>query len=235
MEPNTESNSTAADYNAHFSISFETAVVTLTKELDYSYNNYYQFDVFAQDDMGTGNIGIPADLIIRVLDVQNKPPFFKSLPYRATIKENTNKNSPILKVSARDGDTGIPNPVNYTILPGVCSTQFSIDQKGQISTSKAIDRDKDDIAHVSGVCVLIILAQEVDLYPDDQHGSTNATADVTIIIEDENDNAPKFENDTYIAEVQENTPGNVPITLLDPVEILVSDLDQVFVHDHWNF
>jgi len=65
--------------------------------------------------------------------------------------------------------------------------------------------------------------------PDQQYGKTNASVDVTVEITDENDNMPEFENATYTAEVQENTQPNVPITLLDPTQIMVFDHDQVFL------
>lgn len=50
-----------------------------------------------------------------------------------------------------------------------------------------------------------------------------------MIIEDVNNNAPEFENNIqmYEAEVQENTPNVVPITLTKPDQMKISDKDQV--------
>jgi hypothetical protein len=74
---------------------------------------------------------------------------------------------------------------------------------------------------------LLEQAQEIDDDPNKQFGNTTAITDVTITVEDVNDNLPKFGSTTYNATIQENTPKNVPITLLSPAEIMIYDADQV--------
>lgn len=76
---------------------------------------------------------------------------------------------------------------------------------------------------------LFFQAQEIDHHAEEQHGETTATTEVTITITDENDNVPKFSEDSFLAEVQENAPAGVPITVLNNIEIEVSDDDQVFI------
>ncbi|XP_053381734.1 protocadherin Fat 4-like [Mercenaria mercenaria] len=226
MKPTTQSNKTAEEYIDTFEMNEITGIVSLKKELDYETNSYYQFKVTAQDDKGNGNTGDPADLIIRVLDVQDTAPFFTGIPYRQTIQEKAKLNKYVVTVAARDGDTGVPNPVNYTILPGNCSTLFNISQDGEIRTAGEIDRDFGDIHTVAGVCILNILVQEVEQYHGHQYGNTTATTEVTITVEDLNDNPPKFGNETYMAKVQENTPEGVPITLIGSSGITIDDADE---------
>lgn len=75
-------------------------------------------------------------------------------------------------------------------------------------------------------CKFIFQAYEKnDSFP--QEGNTTTVTEVTVIILDVNDNSPQFNNQTYNASLQENTPEGVPITLTDPVSMIVSDIDQV--------
>ncbi|XP_060593837.1 cadherin-23-like [Ruditapes philippinarum] len=224
-----KSNSTAIAYNEMFEMDSISGVVKLSegKELDYETNSYYQFNITVTDENGHGRTGEPGDLIIRVLDVQDSPPFFTRIPYRTTIvEENISVDTTVISVTATDGDSGVPNRVNYTILNGTCSSLFEINQNGDIKTTANIDRDTGDVYDASGVCILNVLAQEIDDDPNKQFGNTTAITDVTISVEDINDNLPKFGSTTYNATIQENTPKNVPITLLSPAEIMIYDADQ---------
>lgn len=73
----------------------------------------------------------------------------------------------------------------------------------------------------------ILQAQEIDHHSNEQYGETTATTEVTVIITDENDDVPEFTQKSYLAEVQENAPTGVPITMQNDTEIVVSDDDQV--------
>ncbi|WAR25682.1 CAD23-like protein [Mya arenaria] len=158
-----------------------------------------------QDRKGNGSTSI-TDLVIRIRDIQDTPPFFTSLSYRKIIQENVESNTVVEIVTAIDGDRGIPNAVNYTLQDGPCSSLFQISDTGNITT-RAVEIDKNISA---------------------QFGNTNSSVDVTISISDENDNIPKFSKEVYHASIDENMPQNVPITMM-PIddEILVTDLDQV--------
>ncbi|KAL4240882.1 Protocadherin Fat 4 [Mactra antiquata] len=224
-----KSDSVAADYNKVFTIDNSSGDVSVVlRELDYETNSFYQFIVNVTDQRGVaGCLSSTADFIIKILDVQDTPPFFIGIPYRKTIIEEQQSNTFVLQVSAIDGDRGIPNNINYTILKGPCSDLFNISD-GKIHTSQVIDRDTGDVAEQSGVCILTIEAQEEDQYADKQFGETKATTNVTIIIEDVNDSPPIFNvtGNVYQATVQENTPQSVPITLTEPTEIFLEDADE---------
>lgn len=52
---------------------------------------------------------------VRVIDIQDKPPVF--LEYKSNIiDEGTPINSLVLKIQARDGDTGQPRQIVYDLL-----------------------------------------------------------------------------------------------------------------------
>ena len=75
---------------------------------------------------------------------------------------------------------------------------------------------------------MIFQAREVDASPPEN--MITATASVTIIVDDVNDNAPEFNNPNtpYQATIQENSEEKVSITFTTPVKTMtVKDNDQV--------
>ncbi len=76
---------------------------------------------------------------------------------------------------------------------------FSIDQEGQISLISPLDREKTPY-YVVGVLA----------YTDSSPPLT-ALSEIYLQIIDENDNAPRFENDVYSVAVAENMPGGTSI------------------------
>ncbi|XP_060598701.1 cadherin-related family member 1-like [Ruditapes philippinarum] len=102
-------------YKKKFSIDVSTGDVSLEECLDYETNSYYQFNVIATDGGPNGGKSSSAELIIRVQDVQDMPPFFTGLPYMMTAHENIKNNASLIKVAAKDGDTGVSNRVSYSI------------------------------------------------------------------------------------------------------------------------
>ncbi|XP_052791239.1 cadherin-23-like [Mya arenaria] len=238
IQPNTQSNSVSIEYMETFGIKplpeydikTHSALCTVSvKEparLDFETNTYYSFKLNATDRNGNGSTSI-TDLVIRIRDIQDTPPFFTSLSYRKTIQENVEPNTVVEIVTAIDGDRGIPNAVNYTLQDGPCSSLFQISDTGNITTREKIDRDEGEVATEDGTCVLKVMAVEIDKNISAQFGNTNSSVDVTISISDVNDNIPKFSKEVYHASIDENMPQNVPITMM-PIddEILVTDLDQ---------
>ncbi|KAH3869731.1 hypothetical protein DPMN_032900, partial [Dreissena polymorpha] len=224
MKPNTKSNSSIAEYNNHFNIDPDTGRVHLLKELDYEENSYYQFTITVQDH-GNPPKSATADLTIRVNDAQDTPPFFTANLYRIAIDENINTSTPVIQVNARDGDLGVPNEVTYRILPDDgCSKLFNIYTNGMIYTIASIDRDEGVLLSKNGECTLTVQVNEVNQTQFTQYGNSTAETNVTITINDLDDNAPKFNQSIYTGTILENSGVDVAIQISG--DIYVSDADQ---------
>ncbi|XP_052265663.1 cadherin-23-like isoform X2 [Dreissena polymorpha] len=212
------------EYNSHFNITTDTGVVHLLNELDYEQNSYYQFTVTVQDH-GNPPKSATADLIIRVKDVQDTPPFFTANLYRTAFDENMHMNTPVVQVNARDGDVGAPNDVTYQILPDDgCSKLFNIYSNGTVCTNDSIDRDEGVLLRKYGECILTVQVHEVNQAMFPQYGNTSAETNVTIIINDLDDNFPTFNQSIYTGSIFENSGEGVAIQIHGG--IYVSDKDQ---------
>ncbi|XP_042573254.1 protocadherin Fat 1-like isoform X3 [Cyprinus carpio] len=172
--------------------------IRLKQRLNYNNAQQYIFTVEARDK---GGFNDTTTVTITVEDSDNLNPYFDHILYTASIEENqAGQLSDVTpeEIKAQDGDTGINEPVVYSItavLPNEYQSNFEIDRNsGVISVTTALDRE--DIGQIT---VNIQAAQQDD-------ASKTASAVVTVTIEDVNDNSPEFEQDEYTVSILENSP-----------------------------
>lgn len=135
---------------------------------------------------------------IIVQDVNDNSPDFERQSYKTTVKENLAAGTIILQPKAVDRDIGNNAKIRYSLL-GEKSERFVIDPAtGAISTNVTLDREDWDIYY------LIIMAQD-----SSTTDPRTATANVTIVVEDENDNTPVFPRSIYETYISDRTlPGD---------------------------
>ncbi|XP_053392678.1 cadherin-23-like isoform X2 [Mercenaria mercenaria] len=217
------------DYKNAFKIDQTSGEVTVNRKLDANIHNYYEYTLIASD---VGNKTGQSVLLIKVVDVQDKPPYFTNLPYSTSIFENATASTQVVQVTALDGDKGASNTVSYSFVGGQ-TTNFDIDStSGWITVKSSLDRDAPDVRQSGGVYAIYVKARENDnTQAEDQ---ITATTLVTITVKDVNDNKPKFNSQKYEAFILENMQEGVPITFSGPDSISfmnVSDIDQgLFSH-----
>ncbi|XP_052778475.1 cadherin EGF LAG seven-pass G-type receptor 2-like [Mya arenaria] len=223
-----QSTNSAKEYNETFAINPTSGMVDQMKPLDYEKNSYYQFTVTATDG-GSPPKSTTADFIIRVEDVQDTPPFFTGIPYRAIIDEGIVMGSNVLTVNAQDGDPGVSNNVNYTIeangLNKNCSQLFQVNvTSGSVSTATVVDRESDAVTKVNGECKFNITTTEVESSNEKQYGNITATTEVTVTIKDVDDNVPTFSpNQAITGNLTENSAEGIPITLSRNLRVIDKD------------
>ncbi|XP_051789696.1 protocadherin-10-like isoform X13 [Erpetoichthys calabaricus] len=144
---------------------------------------------------------------VEILDVNDNAPRFPFTVSRINISESKLKDERFLLVKALDPDDGNNSVCNYKLSENV---YFNIAVQtwndGSVSADllikEALDREQQAVHN------LILTA--VDCGKPALSGSIN----ITVIILDDNDNAPKFERQIYQVEVSENTLiGTTFITL----------------------
>ncbi|XP_041364318.1 cadherin-23-like [Gigantopelta aegis] len=214
-------------YENTFHINTYTGEITLKNKLDYEKRSFYQFKVRAWDTNFNESKAVhhanESDLVISIRDVQDSPPYFVNLPYLASFKETLTENSSILKVTAYDGDRGIPNDVRYSFTGGP-HTNFSINETtGEIAIANKLDADDPDVRKRGGVFKINVTATEVPAPSVTQGGENKTTTVVSITVLDVNDHKPTFSARQYNASVQENTPNGVPITLETVIDVIDGD------------
>ncbi|KAL3877429.1 hypothetical protein ACJMK2_035135 [Sinanodonta woodiana] len=225
-------------YNETFMMDPANGNVYLMKSLDYENNSFYQFTLYAHDSCGLR--AESANLTIKVKDVQDKPPFFIGLPYMRNIPEGNYNNSQILTVEAFDGDIGIPNKVNYSLVDTneciennnsecvFCNKLFAINAlTGDITISGSLDWKMQDVLNIYGICNIAVKVTEITQGNINQTGNIQSMTNITVKIVDENNHVPTFQSKLYKAKIQENAGKNTPILLTgNETDISISDKDQ---------
>ncbi|XP_060555146.1 cadherin EGF LAG seven-pass G-type receptor 2-like isoform X2 [Ruditapes philippinarum] len=178
----------SGDNNQVFSIERETGMITLGKTLDYTLQNKYILTVRSSDS-GPGNRFDTAEVHINVTDINKHTPVFKVTNYQFNVDEGAVVGTSVGKVQAMDKDVGENGRITYEII-GV--QEFSIDPvTGEISTREVLNHE-------------LHTAYSFEVRASD-HGDPvrQDTASVMVIVNDKNNNVPKFDKPVYDATVSE--------------------------------
>ncbi|KAM4590460.1 protocadherin-16-like isoform 1-T2 [Fundulus diaphanus] len=180
---------TAGDPSGNFHIDRKSGVLYTSKPLDREKRPGYTLTVVAQDK-GSPALSSSTTVEVTVLDINDHRPQFKSSSYTADISEDVPIGSLVLEVKAVDLDDG-PNSQIFYFLSHGSQSMFIIDQStGRIITAAPLDREK-TASYTFVVCA-------TDSSPANP---LNSTAEVTVYIQDVNDNAPFFIQDPLILNI----------------------------------
>ncbi|KAF1471340.1 Protocadherin-23, partial [Pygoscelis antarcticus] len=157
--------------------------------------------------MGSEN-GSTAQLYLTVLDENDHNPLFAKTQYQISVREDLEEGSAILDLFASDKDDGLNGEVTYSLVDDTFGA-FAIDSvTGSIVTTKALDRETKSQYTFRAVA------------SDCSTHLPRSTTVMTVLIQDVNDNVPKFEQIYYKASVWE---GQSPKT--DIIQVFATDLD----------
>uniref|UniRef100_A0A8C2V2H2 Protocadherin Fat 4 n=1 Tax=Chinchilla lanigera TaxID=34839 RepID=A0A8C2V2H2_CHILA len=166
-----------------FAINEKNGNISLLGPLDVHAGSY-QIEILASD-MGVPQLSSSVILTVYVYDVNDNPPVFDQLSYEVTLSESEPVNSRFFKVQASDQDSGANGEIAYTIGEGNTGDAFGIFPDGQLYIKSELDRELQDRY------VLLVVASDRAVEP------LSATVNVTIILEDVNDNRPLFNSTNY--------------------------------------
>lgn len=169
----------------------DTAQVILARTLDYESCTEYTLQIRVQNkDLLSAVTKIKID----VKDVNDNIPAFMELVY-GSVLENEIPGTPVMQVQAVDLDgTAENNIVSYELADH--KDLFQIDSRtGNITTKAEFDRESNSVFNVK------VIAK--DNSPSALKKNTNepnsAEQVFRIVIEDKNDNSPKFTKNIYVA------------------------------------
>ena len=128
--------------------------------------------------------------------IQQTAPRFSSPYLTAHVREDANTGTSVSTIRAQDTNNGNAGKIRYTMEASqnlLSQSFFQIDaDSGLIKTTALLDREKMAMHYFR------VKAEY------DQHRSLYAEADLTIIVDDVNDNAPKFESSSYSKVIPED-------------------------------
>ena len=146
-------------------------------------------------------------MYVNVTDVNDFAPVFQNSPYNVYVSEGADIGEVIVTVSAADNDAGANAEVSYSMDP---SPEFEINEEsGEIVTKVLLDREE-----ISSY-TLYVTASDHGINPQ------QSRAFVQVTVQDINDNAPVFEEASFTAEIQENSPAYSSV-----ITMSASDADQ---------
>ncbi|NXK22985.1 PCD23 protein, partial [Arenaria interpres] len=149
-----------------------------------------------------------AQLYLTVLDENDHNPLFAKTQYQISVREDLEEGSAILDLFASDKDDGLNGEVTYSLIDDTFGA-FAIDSvTGSIVTTKALDRETKSQYTFRAVA------------SDCSTHLPRSTTVMTVLIQDVNDNVPKFEQSYYKVSVWE---GESPKT--DILQVFATDLD----------
>ena len=202
--------------SADFAIDPVLGVVETLRPLDAdSGSRLRQFEVIAEDNDSPVSRSATVSVSIEVLDVNDLVPVFNETLYTATIAENLPVDSTVLQVFATDGDsTAVNSEITYQIQaiesavgsgdsplsPTQPPLPFRIDTiSGAILLDGSLDFESTTEYNFR------VLAR------DSGSPSLTGMAEVTVTVDDVNDNEPRFIGAPFFVNVSENTNISTPV------------------------
>lgn len=160
--------------------------------LDHEIQETYHIVVTATD-RGDHALTASQNITINVLDENDNAPQFTEREYQVTVDEDVEIGKSLIQVLATDQDSGLNGMVRYFVVDGDKNQDFSLDQSsGVLSIQKLLDFERKSLYHLS--------VRAEDSGSDTQY----TTANITIFVQDINDNKPIFVDSPFLAYIQEN-------------------------------
>ncbi|VEN39451.1 unnamed protein product [Callosobruchus maculatus] len=175
-----------------FSILSPSGNIITRKQLDREATDKYFLPIYVTEPNHSSTLFDMSSLVIKVTDVNDNQPIFQpDSCYRLSIPENSDP-AVVHTLIAQDADSGSNGEVSYSITGGNAGNKFSIDGKSGELTARSLDRES------TFRYTLTITARD--------HGSPQlqSICNLTISVEDQNDNDPKFDISKYSIMIPED-------------------------------
>uniref|UniRef100_A0A8C4H4V9 Cadherin domain-containing protein n=1 Tax=Dicentrarchus labrax TaxID=13489 RepID=A0A8C4H4V9_DICLA len=167
-------------------------------------------------DGGTPQRSGSVNIDITVLDANDNAPVFNQSVYKATVLENSPRDTYVTTVNASDVDFGSNSVITYYFsdLNSGLSDLFTVNEEsGVISITGLIDYEKDK-------------KYELRIEAKDQGGLTDSSK-VIIEVTDVNDNAPIISVMSFTSPVSEDSPSGTTIGIINVKDLDSGDNGQV--------
>ena len=190
-----------------FDINPVSGTVSTKSLLDHEHHPEFLLNIGAKaDDTSTPLLGY-CQIRITVLDVNDNSPQFGPTLGLVSIPENSASGTIVYANEAKDADSGKNGVVNYRLVRDA-KNYFKIDQdSGVLRTNTVLDYEKDQSYSVR------IVAYDMG------EPSLSSTLTLSVLVQDMNDNAPKFEKEFYEISVDESLPKDSQILPLNAVDV----------------
>ncbi|XP_071382628.1 protocadherin Fat 1-like, partial [Centroberyx affinis] len=190
-----------------FSIDTFSGELQLVCPLDRESKEFYILNITVYD-LGTPQSSVWKLIAVNVMDVNDNPPAFGQPRYVIRIPENTEMDSSVFQAHAVDLDTDASGNVQYSLLTS--TDMFRIDELiGEVRVTGRLDRE------VSPRHDLRIEARDQAKFGPQLF----TTTDLVVVLQDINDNPPKFIPKIYKIKVPEDVPEGTLLLWVESVDL----------------
>ncbi|GLH03452.1 Cadherin-89D [Gryllus bimaculatus] len=197
-----------------FAVEERSGTITVVEEMDKFKRVLYDFEAVVTNGQ---DLTLVTNVTIHVVDLENDKEVV-SKKSGTTLEFRVHENLSGALVGQLLGHNNTTDPNRWKLLHFIIANQqdvadkFAISQDGSIYTQQGLDREEQDVYR------LTIIAQN-------DRGITRGDDlyQVKIQVEDENDNAPLFDHDSYEGQIKENSHSNTDVILKHPIK--ASDRD----------
>ena len=200
----------SGDDTNSFSIDADTGQVTLSALLDREGGTGEIVNLtIAARDRGIPPLQDTINIVIFIDDVNDFPPSFTQGHFTGSVREGVRSGFTVLQVVATDGDEGPSGTITYSILEGA-DGKFTIDpQTGEIFTNGTLDREERDVYQLTVRAVDNPLNLSLQL---------SSVVNVTIAIDDVNDNIPVFNQSSYEIHILDSLTRGTNVILISATD-----------------
>ncbi|XP_068725251.1 protocadherin-like protein isoform X1 [Montipora capricornis] len=186
------------DSSGRFRIERDTGLIRTRVKLDREEEDEYLLVVNATDG-GNPALSGHVEVKVKVTDANDHPPRFEERIFLASVFENADIDSPVMILKATDEDVGINAQLRYSI------TQGAWDDAGNSGNMFHVVEDTGEIRVTRSLDFETKKEYKLEVMVRDSGSpSFSDTAEVTIAVQDFNDNPPVFSPVSYSGEVKEN-------------------------------
>lgn len=168
-----------------FQINEYSGVMYLAKEVDFEVLSIYDVIVTAMDH-GTAPLQETVAVRILIQDFNDNAPTFSLIPNTIFVPENAALSTIIGVCTATDRDSGMNKAIRYSaVKQGPISGKFIVNSENcQVSVNGMLDREEQNTYYI------VIKAEDS---AENEAERLSSTKNITIMIEDVNDNVPIFQ------------------------------------------
>ena len=199
--------------NGEFEINMTTGIVTLVQSLDYEGTQFYALTVTASDSM----FSTPSAFNITVTDENDNIPQFETVNV-LEVTEEESVGTQVGQVTASDDDSGGNAELQYSFVQSSTLNLFSINAStGEIHSSIILDRE----VLVSGNLFLPPQSRFTFLVQVTDMGSPSlfTQMNVTVQLNDINDNRPMLVNPVTMVSISESTAVGEIVTFISAIDV----------------
>ncbi|KAI6191302.1 hypothetical protein M3Y97_00213900 [Aphelenchoides bicaudatus] len=186
--------------DSYFGVDLITGEVFIQRSLELLFEDHkkdhllHEIEVTAHDQAAENPKSTSTKVQIRINDVNNNAPEFEKFSYTVRVTENAIPSEEILRLKATDRDSGVNGRIEYRLAVDT-DIIFVDPDSGAVRLEKALDREQKDKHQ------FLLLA--VDRGRPPKFSFVN----LTLLVEDSNNNAPNCGKPLHLAELPEDSPN----------------------------